>query len=219
MAKWPDDVKEFVYQSYRGVGPTDMARIVSEKFDYPVTASRMKSFYHNHNMNSGITGHFQKGHIPANKGKKQTEFMSPEAIARTEGTRFKAGGQPPNTLPIGTVIEMKDGYLWFKVDDKPKAKKRVNWIPLHEFIYQFWNGPVPKGCLVFFKNKNKRDFSRENLGLITRKELVRMNQKDLITEYADITDSYLALTRLRNKIKEKETNVDGKQKRRNGSQL
>ena len=211
MTKWPEEVKDFVYKNYKGVGPSEMARIIYSKFGYLVTSSRMKSFYGNHNLNSGVTGYFQKGHTPANKGEKYTDYMSPEAIAKVKKTQFKKGHIPQNIAPIGAVVEMKDGYLWVKVDDKPKAKKRVNWIPLHEFMYQFWNGPVPKGYLVFFKNRNKRDYSKQNLGLITRGELVRMNQKDLITEYSDITESYLTLTRLRNTIMEKEKNVDKKQ--------
>ena len=37
------------------------------------------------------SGQFPKGHVPRNKGKKQTDFMSAEAIERTKATRFQKG--------------------------------------------------------------------------------------------------------------------------------
>ena len=37
---------------------------------------------------------FKKGNVPVNKGKKQTEFMTSEAIERTKATRFQKGMKP-----------------------------------------------------------------------------------------------------------------------------
>ena len=122
-------------------------------------------------------------------------------------TNFKKGIKPHNTLPIGAVVEMNDHYLWVKIKDIPKAKKRVNWIPLHQLVYEFFNGPVPEGYLVFFKNKNIRDFSIENLGLISRSESMVMNHLGRISEFGEVTEANLALTRLEKLMKEK-SNVD-----------
>lgn len=37
---------------------------------------------------------FPKGHQPMNKGRKQTEYMSEEQLAKTKATRFKKGHVP-----------------------------------------------------------------------------------------------------------------------------
>ena len=212
MIRYPDEVKRYIYEHYKGCGAKDMAKKVSEKFNLPVTSSMMKSFYGNHKLNSGVTGHFPKGHVPANKGKKIEEYMTPEAIEKSSKTRFKEGGKPKNTDPIGAVKEFKDGYLWVKIDNKPKAKKRVNWMPLHEFMYVFWNGPVPEGKLVFFRNGNKRDFGRDNLGLITRGELAIMNHENRICEDAELTEANLYVVKLKRarRDREKGKNADTK---------
>ena len=47
---------------------------------------------------------FPKGHQPMNKGRKQTEYMSEEQLAKTKATRFKKGHVPP-----GYNIQFKDG--------------------------------------------------------------------------------------------------------------
>lgn len=204
--KFPKEVRYFIYRNYKGVGHKQMSELIKEKLDYDMTPRQVKSFYCNNKLNSGLTGYFEKGHNPKNKGKRQTEFMSQEAIERTKATRFQNGSVPHNTDSIGAVKELDGGYLWVKINNIPRVKKRVNWKPLHELMYEKYYGKVPEGYLVFFKNRNKRDFSKENLGIMTREELLKMNHKHGITEFGEITESYLALTRLELKIKEKEKN-------------
>jgi hypothetical protein len=46
---------------------------------------------------------FKKGHATFNKGKKQTEYMSDEAIERCKATQFKHGSTPWNTKEDGLV--------------------------------------------------------------------------------------------------------------------
>jgi predicted MPP superfamily phosphohydrolase len=52
---------------------------------------------------SGRKYRFPKGHIPANKGIKQVDYMSAEAIERTKKTRFKKGNLPANTKHDGAI--------------------------------------------------------------------------------------------------------------------
>lgn len=118
-------------------------------------------------------------------------------------TQFKKGQRPRNTDPIGTVKALKDGYLWVKINDELKPKnKRVNWMPLHQIMYEFYYGKIPAGYHVFFKNKNNRDFSKENLGIISRQESAIMNHMGRVSDYSEITESNLILTRLEMKVRE-----------------
>ena len=52
--------------------------------------------------------YFSKGHVSHNKGKKQHEFMSADAIERTKATRFKKGDEPHNTKHDGCIVQRAD---------------------------------------------------------------------------------------------------------------
>ena len=59
--------------------------------------------------------YYQKGRPPKNKGKKQTEYMSQEAMERTRGSRFKKGNVPHNTNYDGHERITKDGYIEIRI--------------------------------------------------------------------------------------------------------
>jgi hypothetical protein len=61
-------------------------------------------------LESGKAYRFKKGQLPVNKGKKQIEFMSIEAIKKTVATRFKKGNKPHNTYE-------KDGIITSRIDN------------------------------------------------------------------------------------------------------
>jgi len=111
------------------------------------------------------------GNIPPNRGRKQSEYMTAEAIARTAVTRFKKGSIPPNYKPVGTHrIDSKDGCVLVKLKEG-----MFQWKLKHRVIYEQHFGPIPKGCNVEFKDRNKRNFDPENLILRTRKENMLLN--------------------------------------------
>ena len=49
-----------------------------------------------------------------NKGRKQTEYMSEEQLAKTKATRFKKGHVPKNHKPVGYERITRDGYIEVK---------------------------------------------------------------------------------------------------------
>ena len=200
LQKFPEEVRQFIFENYKGTSHKIMSERIKEKFNYDITPRQIKGFYGNNKLNSGLTGRFEKGSIPKNKGKKQTEFMSLEMIERTKLTRFKDGQRPQNTVPIGTVKELKDGYLWFKIDDKLKPKrKKDNWKPLHHFMYQFYHGPIPDGYDVMFLDGNKRNFDKDNLEIVTKAERLYLNRHGFISSNPAITRSGLTLSRMMTK--------------------
>lgn len=202
--KFSEEVRQFIFENYKSTTHKKMAEMIKEKFDYDMTLGQIKGFYGRNHLNSGLTGRFEKGHIPKNKGKRQTEFMSMEMIERTRGTRFKNGQLPHNTVPIGTIKELKDGYLWFKIDDKLKPKrKKDNWKPLHHFMYQFYHGPIPDGYDVMFLDGNKRNFDKDNLEIVTKAEKLYLNRHGFISSNPAITRSGLVLSRMMTKAYKK----------------
>lgn len=131
----------------------------------------MKNYYNRNKLDSGLTGRFEKGSIPANKGKTWDEFMSPEGQAASRRTTFKPGHLPHNGgTPVGT-IRLRHGhrnrpgshpYYWQKV-----AEPNV-WRMKHVIEWEEHNGPVPEGSMVTFANGDTLDWRIDNLILETK---------------------------------------------------
>ena len=65
-----------------------------------------------------------------------------------------------------------------------KIAEPNEWKMLHAYIWEHKHGKIPKGYCVIFKDKNTLNMSLDNLMLVSRNELVRLNQK-----YSDIDKS------------------------------
>jgi hypothetical protein len=112
-----------------------------------------------------------------NKGKKQADYMSAEAIANTAKTRFKRGQDPHNTQPIGYERITKDGYVEVKVRHlKDGDGKNKNFELKQRLIWEQKNGPIPDGGIIEFLDGDKLNFEDSNLVLRTRKENLLRNR-------------------------------------------
>ena len=194
---WTAEIKEFILENYKGVGPSEMADIVSDIFDVSCTRSLMKNFYGRNHLNSGVTGYFEIGHTPLNKGKKQSEYMSHEAIERTKATRFKQSGLPHNTKPIGYERINADGYIEVKVRMRPdRVNHKRNFVAKHILVWEEHNGPVPEGMIVRFLDGNKLNCSIDNLVLMTRAEHLQLTRSKHYSDNPEITKTGVALAKL-----------------------
>ncbi len=112
-------------------------------------------------------GCFAKGHIPANKGTK--------GIMKSNKTSYVRGNTPPNTKKVGTISTRRDknGYMYMHI----KIAEPSRWQMLHTYIWEQKHGKIPKGYCVIFKDKNTLNMSLDNLMLVSRSELARLNQK------------------------------------------
>lgn len=130
---------------------------------------------------------FQIGGQSFNKDKKQTEYMSAEAILKTVNSRFQAGHRPHNTHQIGTEVTI-DGYSKIKIGEPNK------WIFKHVQIYETHFGKLKKGLIVIFRDKNTQNFDIANLQAITRAEHARKNyDAEKGTIYSrELHDTYVA---------------------------
>lgn len=122
--------------------------------------------------NKGNTTRFQKGHTPVNKGKKQSEYMSAEAIDRCKATQFKKGNTPVNTKKDGHISIRKDNrgiqYKYIRI-------KKNEWQPLHRHIWEMHHGEIPAGYNVVFKDDNPLNCTIENLELLSNEKLMLRN--------------------------------------------
>lgn len=112
-------------------------------------------------------GYFKKGSIPANKGKK--------GLTKANKTSFSPGNRPMQTKKVGSIVTRKDknGSLYMRI----KIEEPNKWQTLHVYIYEHKHGKIPKGHCVIFKDKNTLNTRLDNLMLVSRDELVRLNQK------------------------------------------
>lgn len=118
----------------------------------------------------GVRHQFKKGHIPANKGRKQKEYMSKEAIERTKATRFKKGQLPKNTLHDYAITERKDKngriYKYIRIG-------LAKWVPYHRYLWEQHNGPIPKGHNIQFRDGNTLNCEIDNLYMISRSKQMK----------------------------------------------
>jgi len=142
----------------------------------------------------------KKGSTPKNKGLKQEQYMSCEAIEKTKKTRFKKGNKPLNVRPVGFERITKDGYIEVKTESGKFELK-------HRIIWQQANGTIPKGYNVQFKDGNSQNLCVENLYIINRSDQLK-NENSMYARYPKEIQLAIqakgALNRQINKLTKKE---------------
>lgn len=196
-ALYPKHVYEYILMHYKGIGPTQMAEVLSEKFGTNYSTQQLKNFYGRNHLDSGVSGRFEKGNIPHNKGVKG---WTPPGVERTG---FKKGNLPHNTREVGAERIRKDGYVEVKVRMRPD-KNNDNWVAKQRLIWEHANGPIPESMVVAFKDGDKRNFALDNLMLISRADMAQMNNYGLFSENADLTEAGFLMNKLKRAIREKE---------------
>lgn len=172
--KWPEEMKAFVKANHKGIGPKEMTEIVNKKFGLNMTRVQMKSLYRNNRLNSGLTGRFPKGHVPACKGKKYP--------GKINSGCFKKGQMPIGHREVGSERISRDGYIEIKVAE-PKT-----WRLKHRVVWEKHNGEIPEDHIVIFLDGNPLNVNIENLALVSRAVALEMNRKNLKKDNKELTE-------------------------------
>ena len=181
MHRYSEEQKEFIITNNYGKYSKELAEMFNQYFNTNITAKEIAYFRRNNKLNSGLTGQFKKGNVAHNKGKKQIEYMSKEAIKKKKKTRFKIGNKPKNYRPVGSERITKDGYIEVKVADPNK------WETKNKIIYKQYFGDIPKGHKVIYADGNKLNNDINNLILVSDNEELIMNRHRLRTEDIELT--------------------------------
>lgn len=201
--RYPEGMYEFIRDNSWGVSSREMAEMVNEKFGTTFSQTMMKQFRQRHGIKSGVTGWYQKGHPPGNKGKTLEEYAGKRAAEIREkisGTQFKKGQKPANLKQVGDITVVS-GYKLRKKQMEGSQWER--WEFLHRAVWEEANGPVPEGCMVSFKDGNPLNCELSNLMLLTQRENAQMTRLKFRFEDPDLTDTALNVVRLRNTVLEK----------------
>lgn len=167
-------IHEDFLREHETIPRKELAELFNAKFKVNVSANGLSQKCWNLGLICPNNGRFKKGIVPANKGTK--------GLTGANKTSFRAGNIPPNAKKAGSISMRKDKngstYMHIKISEPNK------WQMLHVYIWETKHGKIPKGYCVIFKDKNTLNTRLDNLMLVSRAELVRLNQK-----YAYIDES------------------------------
>lgn len=201
--KYTQEHIDFLKENIEGCKIKDLTRMFNSKFGLSISEQAMNSIVYKRGLKNGIDckikngrtcdgerSEFKKGHVPINKGTKGMFNVGGNK------TSFKAGQKPYNYMPVGSERVNGDGYIDIKIAD-PKT-----WRAKHILIWEKMHGPVPKGCVVIFADRNNRNFDIDNLLLVTKRELLVLNRKKLIKNDADLTRTGVLIADINIKVAE-----------------
>lgn len=194
--------EEFIRSNVKGIGNEELTDMVNAQFGLNITKKQMKRWKSNHHVSSGLTGRYEKGHVPDNKGKK----MSKEQYGKCKGTMFKKGNIPHNHCPIGSERINVSGYTEVKVEEPNK------WRPKHQVVWEREYGKIPKQHVIIFADGNKQNFDLDNLVCISRKELIRLNKNQMTLTNKEVTQAYIGIVKLQIAIADKKKRKKEKRK-------
>ncbi len=137
-----------------------------------------------------IASRFKGGHVPCNKGKKRSEYMSAEAIERLLKTSFQKGHIPHNSKPVDyEKIHKGDGYVYVKAEGKRKMVLK------HRHVWEQYHGKIPAGYNIQFKDGNRQNCSIDNLYMISRNN--QMNENTIHRYPDDIKSAIEKISRIK----------------------
>jgi len=85
----------------------------------------------------------------------------------------------------------------------PGKKTETQFMPKQRWIYEQHFGPIPPGYVVSFKDGDRENFSPDNMILISRAELIKLNQNNYREMPADLKPSVFALSKLQAHVSQK----------------
>ena len=185
----------FLKANIKGVDSKTLTDLINRKFDLSLTSTQIRTYKKNHNLLSGLTGRFEKGSIPPNKGKKYP--------GKTNTTSFKKGQVCHNKLPIGTELMKADGYVWIKIAEPNK------WRQKHVLIWEAANGKRPLGHAIIFADQDRLNSDLNNLVLVSCEELLILNKKRLLFADEQLSRSGVLVSKVLAKTRKRGSNKRG----------
>lgn len=141
---------------------------------------------------------FKKGQVAWNKGLK--------GVNGTSESRWKKGNIPPTARPIGYERINRDGHIEIKVEGQRQMVYKHRW------TWEQHHGEIPKSMVVSFRNGIRTDCRIENLILLTRSELARLNQSYIKYSTPETHESCVLLAKIKDASNKANGNKLGKAK-------
>ncbi|MBP3917449.1 HNH endonuclease signature motif containing protein [Clostridium sp.] len=187
--KWTNEEKEYLVSIVKGSTYKEITKQMNDKFEYNFSEEQIKGMMYRNKLTTGTGGYFKKGFTPWNKGLKG--YMG------ANKTSFKKGTIPPNQVSIGTESIAKGGYIKVKVGEPNKWKLK------QRYIYEQHYGEIPKGHNVIFADRNIQNFDINNLILVSKAEMLILNNNKLIFEDEELTKVGVNIAKVIDKTKKR----------------
>ena len=85
------------------------------------------------------------------------------------------------------------GYILVKIS--MTGDKRKMWKEKHRWVWEQANGRITKGSVIIFLDGNKSNCALKNLAMLSRTEVVKMNQLGLFSDNREVTLTGIAIVR------------------------
>lgn len=191
--KYTDEMKDYLKEIVPGKHYKDVLVLFNNKFKTDLKLCALRSALKRFRILNGFSGFFTKGMEPWNKSTK--------GLSKSNRTSFKKGNKPANFRPVGSERIDRDGYTLIKINNEGSMWER--WTFKHKYLWEKYNRrKVPPGYAVIFADQNKRNFEKENLILVSKAELLKLNRKKLIFDNSEATKAGLNTAKLMLKIDE-----------------
>lgn len=187
--KWTDKEKEYLASIVKGSTYKEITKQMNDKFEYDFSEEQIKGMMFRNKLTTGTGGHFKKGSTPWNKGLK--------GYIGANKTSFQEGNIPPNYKPVGSERITRDGYTEIKTKDPNK------WELKHRIIYKQHHGEIPKNHNVVFADRNTQNFDIDNLILVSKSEMLILNNNKLIFEDKELTKVGINIAKVMDKAKKR----------------
>lgn len=183
---------EFIENHQYDLSRKELADLLNQKFNLSITPKQIKNYCDKNKLTNKYSGRFVKGQESWCKGTK--------GVLKANSGSFKVG----DGKELGSQRKTSSGSILIKISNKPHAR-HSNWRPKHELAWEEHHGQkVPKNHIVIFLDGDKTNFSIDNLALINKGELLKMNQYHYFNSDSNITSAGIGIIRLDKKIKQAE---------------
>jgi hypothetical protein len=178
------------------------AAFVAEFGRIDIKVDDIKSLCTRKGWKTGRDGRFDKGAVPANKGKKMPYNAN---CARTQFKKGNRTGRANHVYkPIGSERISKDGYLERKVHDGMPLQSR--WRMVQHIRWEEVNGPVAAGYVLKSRDGNRQNTDPSNWELVPRAILPRLNGRfgrDYDSAPSELKPTIMAVAKLEHAARRK----------------
>lgn len=182
--RYTKEEQEFMKQYVPGHSHREIQQAFCEQFGWNISINQVKTYIKNHKLNTGRTGRFEKGHVPANKGEKGV------CAEGCKKTWFKKGNIQVNHRSVGSERINKDGYIEIKVEEPNK------WRLKHRVVWEMAHGEIPKDHVIIFKDNDKTNTDIDNLILTEKGVNATLNKTGLCKMSGEFKETAILIAQL-----------------------
>ncbi len=171
-----------------------------------VTVGNLKALRARRGWATGRTGRFEKGAVPANKGKRCPEGKGGRSAA-SRRTQFQRGREPGNTKWLGHERMTKDGYVMVSVaETNPHTGYHRRYVLKHRWLWERANGKLAQDHCLKCLDGNRQNCDPANWIAVPRGLLPRLSGRWTAVAFddapAELKPVILAAAKLRHGARE-----------------